>query len=46
MEYLEHHKGERIEQAVAIKAVIGWWLAVITLLWRETPELPVEVFLT
>ncbi len=44
VEYLGHRTGERIERAVTIKAVIAWRLAAMTLLGRETPELPSEVF--
>ena len=32
--------GERIERAVTINAVIAWRLAAMTLLGRDTPELP------
>ena len=39
VEYLGHRRGERIERAVAIKAVIAWRLTVMTLLGRDTPEL-------
>ncbi len=46
VEYLGHRTGERIERAVTIKAVIAWRLAALTLLGRETPELPAEVFFT
>ena len=46
VEYLGHRTGERIERAVTIKAVIAWRLAAMTLLGRETPELPSEVFFT
>ncbi len=46
VEYLGHRKGERIERVVTIKAVIAWRLAAMTLLGRETPELPAEVFYT
>ena len=34
--------GERIERAVTINAVIAWRLPAMTLLGRDTPELPVE----
>ena len=40
VEYLGHRRGERIERAVTIKAVIAWRLTVMTLLGRDTPELP------
>ncbi len=46
VEYLGHRTGERIERAVTIKAVIAWRLAAMTLLGRETPELPAEVLFT
>ncbi len=39
VEYLGHRRGERIERAVTIKAVIAWRLTVMTLLGRDTPEL-------
>ena len=46
VQYLGHRTAERIERAVTIKAVIAWRLAAMTLLGRETPELPSEVFFT
>ena len=46
VQYLGHRTGERIERAVTIKAVIAWRLAAMTLLGRETPELPAKVFFT
>lgn len=46
VEYLGHRTGQRIERAVTIKAVIAWRLAAMTLLGRETPELPAAVFFT
>ncbi len=42
VEYLGHRTGERIERAVTIKAVIAWRLTAMTLLGRDTPELPPE----
>ncbi len=42
-EFLQYRKGERIERAVTINAVIAWRLAAMTLLGRETPELPMQV---
>ena len=39
VEYLGHRRGERIERAVTIKAVIAWRLMVMTLLGRDTPNL-------
>ena len=41
-----HCRGELIERAVTIKAIIAWRLAAMTLLGREMPALPVEVFCT
>ena len=46
VEYLGHRTGQRIERAVTIKAVIAWRLAAMTLLGRETPQLPPDVFFT
>ena len=40
VEYLAHRTGERIERAMTINAVIAWRLAAMTLLGRDTPELP------
>ena len=46
VEYLGHRTGERIERAVTIKAVIAWRLTAMTLLGRDTPELPPETLFT
>ena len=46
VEFLKHQSGDRIERAVTINAVIAWRLAAMTLLGRETPELPMEVMFT
>ncbi len=43
VEYLGHHTGERIERAVTINAVIAWRLTAMTLLGRDTPELPADI---
>ena len=43
VEYLGHRKGKRIECAVTINAVIARRLAAMTLLGRETPELPAAI---
>ena len=45
-EYLGHRTGQRIERAVTIKAVIAWRLAAMTLLGRETPEMPAKALFT
>ena len=42
-EYLAHRRGERLQRAVTIKAVIAWRLMVMTLLGRDTPELDASV---
>ena len=44
VEYLGHRRGERIERAVTINAVIAWRLAAMTLMGQDTPELPPETF--
>ena len=36
----------RIERAVTINAVIAWWLTLMTLLGRDTPELPADTLFT
>ena len=43
VEYLGHRTGERIERAVTINAVIAWRLTAMTLLGRDTPELPADI---
>ncbi len=43
VEFLQHRRDERIERAVTINAVIAWRLAAMSLLGRETPELPMKV---
>ena len=42
VEDLANRTRERIERGVAINAVIAWRLHLMTLLGRETPELPAE----
>ena len=42
-EFLQFLKARRIERAVTINAVVAWRLAAMTLLGRETPELPMQV---
>lgn len=42
-EYLGLRRRERLERAITIKAVIAWRLLALTLLGRETPELPPDV---
>ena len=43
VELVAHRTEGRQQRAVTINAVITWRLTVITLLGRETPELPMEV---
>lgn len=44
IEELGHHSAERLKRAVAINAVIAWRIMLLTLLGREVPDLPAEVF--
>ena len=46
VEFLRHQRGERIERAVTLNAVITGRLAAMKLLGRETPELSMEVMFT
>ena len=43
---LAHETAERLRRAIAINLVIGWRIMLMTLLGRETPELPAEVMFT
>ena len=43
---LAHRRAERIERAVTINALIAWRLTAMTLLGRDTPELPAETLFT
>ena len=43
VERLGFETGERLKRAVAINLVIAWRIMVMTLLGRESPELPAEV---
>ena len=40
---LGHDTAERLRRAIAIRLVIAWRIMLMTLLGRETPELPAEV---
>jgi hypothetical protein len=40
---LAHETAERLRRAIAINLVIGWRIMLMTLLGRETPDLPAEV---
>src|SRR6059036_703934 len=43
VEQIAHETAERIRRAIAINLVIAWRIMLMTLLGRETPELPAEV---
>ncbi|MEA3291515.1 MAG: IS4 family transposase [Pseudomonadota bacterium] len=43
IEDLEHQTAERLRRAIAINMVIAWRIMLMTLLGRESPELPAEV---
>lgn len=43
---LAHRRAERIKRAVTINALIAWRLTALTLLGRDTPELPAETLFT
>ena len=42
----QHHTAERLARAIAIDAVIGWRVMLLTLLGREAPEMPCELVFT
>lgn len=43
IEKLAHDTSERLRRAIAINLVIAWRIMLMTLMGRETPELPAEV---
>ena len=43
IEEIGHKTAERLTRAIAINLVIAWRIMLMTLLGRETPELPAEV---
>ena len=43
IENIAHETAERVRRAIAINLVIAWRIMLMTLLGRETPELPAEV---
>lgn len=43
IEKLAHETAERLRRAIAINLVIAWRIMLMTLLGRETPELPAEI---
>ncbi len=46
IEEYAHRSAERLRRAIAIDLVIAWRIMLMTLLGREAPELPAEVFFT
>jgi hypothetical protein len=46
VEKIAHETAERLRRAIAINLVIAWRIMLMTLLGRETPELPAEVLFT
>ena len=40
---IAHETAERVRRAIAVNLVIAWRIMLMTLLGRETPELPAEV---
>jgi hypothetical protein len=40
----QHQTGERLKRAIALDVVLAWRIQLLTLLGREVPELPSEVF--
>ena len=43
VEKMAHKTAERLKRAIAINLVIAWRIMLMTLMGRETPELPPEV---
>lgn len=43
IERLAHNTAERLRRAIALNLVIAWRIMLMTLLGRETPQLPAEV---
>lgn len=43
IEKLAHDTAARLRRAIAINLVIAWRIMLMTLLGRETPDLPAEV---
>jgi hypothetical protein len=46
IEDLAHKTAERLKRAVSINMVIAWRIMLMTLMGRETPELPAEILFT
>jgi hypothetical protein len=43
IEQIAHQTADRLQRAIAINLVIAWRIMLMTLLGRETPEMPAEV---
>jgi hypothetical protein len=43
VEALQHKTATRLERAIALNIVIAWRIMLLTLLGRQSPELPAEV---
>ena len=43
VEEIARRTAERLKREVTVNAVIAWWLAAMTPLGRQTPELPADV---
>jgi len=46
IEGMAHKTAERLRRAIAINMVVAWRIMVMTLLGRETPDLPMEIAFT
>jgi hypothetical protein len=46
IEALGHDSADRLRRAIAINLVIAWRIMLMTLLGRETPQLPADVLFT
>jgi hypothetical protein len=46
VEQLGHQTAERLKRAIAMRLVVGWRIMLMTLLGRETPEIPADVLFT
>jgi hypothetical protein len=43
IEDIAHKTAERLRRAIAINLVIAWRIMLMTLMGRETPQLPAEI---
>ena len=46
VDVLGHHSAERLARAISIRMVIAWRIMLMTLLSRESPDLPPELLFT